>query len=36
MRRFWESMNEEVAGVVFWPVAIGVIAIGTSAALLHL
>jgi len=29
-------MSREVAGVVFWPIAMAVIAIGVTAAFMHL
>jgi hypothetical protein len=35
MHRLWETMNEEVGAVVFWPVALGVIGIGTAIVFSH-
>jgi hypothetical protein len=36
MRDLWETMNKEVSGVVFWPIAGAVIATGATMAFLHL
>jgi hypothetical protein len=35
MHRLWESMNEEVRGAIFWPVAMGVIGLGSVIVLVH-
>jgi hypothetical protein len=36
MRGLWQSMNGEVPGIVFWPIAGAVIATGATMAFLHL